>query len=144
MTLPHAILREGRAQDSAFVLKSWLRALQSQPEVQWRTAQDYYREMTRLINRLGESVIVRVACDPDDPDHILGFAAWHAPSARSSGRAVVHCVYVKKAFRGFGVGTLLLTEIPEPIVITARVPAIDRHIGRHGWVLDPSMLAVLI
>ena len=68
----------------------------------------------KVISRMLDSshVVVRVACLPDDPAVILGYALL-------SGNSILHWVYVKKDWRKkFGIAKLL---VPHPVSVATHL-----------------------
>jgi hypothetical protein len=88
MTLP---IRLGRAADMAFVISSWLHSYEGGPPFRGTPYEHYKAEMTRAIRRLCDRAELRVAYDPKDDDHIVGYAAFTGSE--------LHYLYVKKNFR---------------------------------------------
>ena len=70
---------------------------------------------------------IALACDPSDPDTVWGWSCSEADC--------LHFIYVKNAFRGFGIGRLLLRETGlwgDEIRISHRTPALfSRWPGVH-------------
>ena len=65
---------------------------------------------------------IALACDPSDPDTVWGWSCSEADC--------LHFIYVKNAFRGFGIGRLLLRETGlwgDEIRISHRTPALFSH-----------------
>jgi GNAT superfamily N-acetyltransferase len=67
----------------AFVIDAWRRSFENSPAVRGADREHY-----------------RIACDPSDPDTIVGFVAFHGPE--------LHYAYTKQDFRGMGVQKQLL------------------------------------
>ena len=63
--------------------------------------------MEERINELLERSTVVMACDPGDPNYILGWAVIEGP--------VVHYVYVRQALRRARVAQRLLGGVPSPV-----------------------------
>lgn len=96
MTLPVRPAREG---DMAFVAMSWRASF----EPRFTFDRDHYRaEMDRTIGKLCARGQVIVAHDPEDDDHLVGFAVVSV-----DGREL-HYVYVKQQFRGQGIARDML------------------------------------
>lgn len=87
------------ATDTPYVLSSWVRTCRGQ--FPWRHCTDkdwnvQFRERALAVLERSQCL---VACDPEDASVIYGFAVFE-PEA-------LHFVYVKGAFRGFGIGKAL-------------------------------------
>lgn len=106
MTLP---VRPARESDMSFVIGSWRESFQLSAAIR-APALDrdhYFEEMARVIRKLCAKATVRVAHDPEDDDHLVGFAAF---TPRSDGTDELHYVYVKRDFRGQGVARSMLAD----------------------------------
>lgn len=89
--------------DTPFVFSSWLRSYKASRDT--RVApQVYFHEHHKVIEAIlaSPSVSVTVAVSTEDPNTILGWAAM------DSSKGVLHYVYVKEAFRRWGVATELV------------------------------------
>lgn len=135
MTLPVRI-RELRAADEAFVLDTWRRSFADESDLAKLDLEVYARWMRQLIGRRihEKGALVRVACDPEDEDTIIGFAATTGPE--------LHYVYVRggreTSMRGLGVVPALL----EGLAIrsyTFRTQAGERRLKPRdrGWTFAP-------
>lgn len=63
--------------------------------------QVYFQYQRQVMDRLLSKGLVRVACPTDTPEVIVGYLI-------SEGKNVLHYLYVKQAFRRFGVARTLL------------------------------------
>jgi hypothetical protein len=61
------------------------------PAVQGADREHYRGEMIRMVDRVLDRATVRVACDPADPDTIVGWVAFTD--------GVLHWGFIKEAFR---------------------------------------------
>lgn len=93
-------VRPAKPEDMAFVVDAWRRSFEGSPAVRGADREHYRIEMTRTIRRLLDTAECRVACNPDDPDQLVGFAAFNGPE--------LHYAYTKQDFRGMGVARDLL------------------------------------
>jgi GNAT superfamily N-acetyltransferase len=93
-------IRPAKPEDHAFIIDSWRRSFENAPAVRGADREWYRIEMTRTIRRLLDTAECRVACDPEDPDTIAGFVAFHGPE--------LHYAYTKQDFRGMGIARQLL------------------------------------
>lgn len=97
-------IRPGKSDDMAFIIDAWRRSFEDAPAVRGADRMHYRNEMTRTIHRVLDKATVRVACDPEDEDTLVGFVAFTGPE--------LNYVYVKQAFRGMGVARQLLEGVP--------------------------------
>jgi hypothetical protein len=80
-----------------FVVKSWLSSFRKSDWAGPIPNNEYERVYTGTINQLlARGATVLVACNPDNPNHILG---WLCYEFTRDGRPVVHYVYVKSLWR---------------------------------------------
>jgi GNAT superfamily N-acetyltransferase len=120
MQFPRAI-RPGRPADARFVLDSWARSFRRSPFAGC-VPEDLYPSVVRATaTRLLATGTLEVACNPDEPDQILGWAL------REPGR--LHYVYVKDPWRRDGIARDLLARAPLQS-FTHRTPAGDRLLAR--------------
>jgi hypothetical protein len=70
-------------------------------------------EHDTLLKKIIPHSTITLACDPDDPDTIWGYVCTDGD--------LLHFIYVKSAFRGFGIGGCLLRAagLPDNNVITS-------------------------
>ena len=70
-------------------------------------------EHDTLLKKIIPHSTITLACDPDDPDTIWGYVCFDGD--------LLHFIYVKSAFRGFGIGGCLLRAagLPDSNVSTS-------------------------
>lgn len=90
---PPYVVRAARASDLAFVRGGWVESLMMRVRAR----------LEAEVKRLVRTSNVRVACDRDDPDTLLGFAVIDAQNP-----ALLHYVYVRKELRREGIGRALV------------------------------------
>ena len=66
-----------------------------------------------ILKKIIHNSTITLACDPDDPDTVWGYVCTDGD--------LLHFIYVKSAFRGFGIGGGLLraADLPGSNVITS-------------------------
>jgi hypothetical protein len=84
-------IRLGRPSDMAFVIDSWTKSYEGGPPYRGCSFEHYRTDMTKAIRRICDKAELRVAYDPKDDDHLVGYACF-------TGREL-HYLYVKKDFR---------------------------------------------
>ena len=81
---------------------------------------------------------ITLACDPSDPDTVWGWVC--------SDLHCLHFLYVKNAFRGFGIGRLLLEKtgllLEEKIRISHRTPALYSHWPDVHFLWNPYRMMI--
>jgi len=86
--------------DEDFIYDSWIRSVKCPTKA--------VTDMTRcLIDHVIGEGNIRVYCDDDDHDHILGWIAHGQIEATP----LLHFLFVKKSFRGNGIGYDLLSDV---------------------------------
>jgi GNAT superfamily N-acetyltransferase len=103
MTLP---VRDYRPSDFAFVLDAWKSCLLNTPAYRSADPEHFRNEAERAIGRLVKRGRCRIAYNPADDDHLIGFAAFGDYPGQLWKE--LHFVYVKRDFRGKGIARALL------------------------------------
>jgi hypothetical protein len=127
---PPIRLRTYEDGDLPFILNSWLRSYR-------RSVSDvpgwfYWSRQKALILALLERSYTVVACDPDDPDVVYGFAV-----VESDGHTfhALHWAHVKHGLRGAGVARAMLRALGifenSDITLTHWTPAGERAARRN-------------
>lgn len=96
-------IRDFREADRAFVKATFLRGMYHGDS--WFSVMPkdlFMRNYALIIEALIAKNLIQVACLTDDPDVIIGY------SLISPDFQVMHWVFVKKAFRGLGIGKALI------------------------------------
>ena len=124
-------LRDGTADDHAFVMDSWLL---EEKEASGHIERGHF---VRWQKRMQRDALARpssrlvVACPPDDPSTIIGWLLFADTRPR-----VVHYVFVRFPARRLGVARMLLDGLSsEPEIIYAARPARVSEGGR--WIANP-------
>ncbi len=135
-------LRDVQKDDLPFIFNSWLKSYRDSPAMGGIPNTVYYAGQHALIEALLERSRVVVACAKDDPTQIMGYAlAEYVDDVR-----LVHWVYVKHTFRGFGIGRALegaVIGLPSssPVHYSHRVKTTDRLLkNRTAYVYNPFYL----
>ena len=91
-----------------------------------------------LLKKLIPHTDITLACDPDDPATVWGWVC--------SDLGCLHWIYVKNAFRGFGIGRLLLDEttlrLEEKIRISHRTPALFSRWPDVHFLWNPYLMMI--
>ena len=97
------LIRRADADDAAFVFSYWLRDHFEHSAFARGVSKDTYMRLHHLVL---ERVIARsciwVACDAEDPSVLYGFICAEGD--------ILHYLFVKRRFRGLGIGGRLLAE----------------------------------
>ena len=110
------LLRRPEPDDRAirFVLDSWCKTVAAEPPWDFTSTRHtpppphplLIYEHDTILKKIIRNSSITLACDPDDPDTVWGYVC--------SDGELLHFIYVKSAFRGFGIGGCLLRAIGIP------------------------------
>jgi GNAT superfamily N-acetyltransferase len=102
-----------------FVRSAGIGQAKLRPEVfkKGKTLGRFHKELAYRLDVLkSRDATFKVACDPDDNDLIMGWAAGEGP--------VLHYIYIKTAYRGQGIARELVAELglanQSPLAYTVR------------------------
>ncbi len=125
-------IRDARDSDFGFILDTWRRSFEGAPAVVDADPNHLFGELAIMIGRALKraGAIVRVACDPEDDDVLLGFVACNGSE--------LHYAYVKRDLRNHGIVPAMLDGL-EIRSYTFRTPAGDRRFRprARGWLYTP-------
>ena len=96
------VIRPARDDDHPFIVDSFCMSFRGQARAR-SFGQLFLRDYKWFVRALLKRAEVRVACLPDDPDLILGWAMVHSEN-------VVTYVFTKQDFRHNGIGNALLAN----------------------------------
>jgi hypothetical protein len=124
-------IRDAVEADSAFVKSAWRGTFRTAGHgVEDADPEHYHREMQRIFDRLLPSATVRVACDPDDADSLIGFIAATGDE--------LHYAYVKQDFRKLGVVPAMLEGLDIRRFTFKTQPGERRMRPKtRGWLFTP-------
>jgi hypothetical protein len=110
------LLRKPEPDDRAirFVLDSWCKTVAAEPPWDFGSPRHtpplphplLIYEHDTLLKKIIHKSTITLACDPDDPDTVWGYVCCDGE--------LLHFIYVKSAFRGFGIGGCLLRSAGIP------------------------------
>lgn len=125
------LIRDGKASDRAFIENSWRSTmLATSPQAMGADPKHFHAEMTRMFEHIFTHARVRVACDPQDPDTLVGFACFTGPE--------LHFVYVAGPFRKLGVVPMMLAGLDISRFTFKTLPGERRLKPRErSWVFTP-------
>lgn len=110
----------------SFIYSSWLKSFRIYSR--WAKAvpaQIYFGNHKRVVQKLLEDSGVLIACNPECPDQIFGYAVYQ-PTA--GGVAVLHYLYVKQPYRKMGIATALFREALHRSEHRSELPVAVTHI----------------
>lgn len=139
MSKPLFVVRGPGEEDLPFIFNSWLKSFRDSPQVQGVPNTLYYAEQHALIGQLLKDSYVLIACNPDDPGQIYGYAVGCAKPEPD--HSVLHWVYVKHPFRNFGIAKALVHDVcgDRPLYYTHRVKNSDRIAGDRSATFNPYL-----
>jgi hypothetical protein len=110
------LLRRPEPDDRAirFVLDSWCKTVAAEPPWDFSSTRHtpppphplLIYEHDTILKKIIRNSSITLACDPDDADTVWGYVCCDGE--------LLHFIYVKSAFRGFGIGGCLLRAIGIP------------------------------
>lgn len=103
-------LRPAKPEDVNFIVHSFLKRYRDAIHIRLVTDKVYYEKQHAVIAKILQTpgCDVRVACDPEDENHIYG---WVLAEHLTDDWILLHFCYVKGAFRRFGVAKALLNDV---------------------------------
>jgi len=97
------VIRQATQSDLNFITSNWLKQYRGSIFARNMSKDIYFKNYNKILNqRLIDSVNI-VVCDKEDPYVIHGFASVERPN-------IIHYIFVKNHFRGYGVGKRLFVE----------------------------------
>lgn len=128
------LLREHTPDDLGFIVDAWMKNYQKSGEVEDLTPDLYCPAQRAQINRFLRAGGAVLAVNVADPTQLFGFVAFERDETARV--AVVHYVYVKKTFRGLGLGKQLVERAVQGVdarFYTHRAPKrADEHVLRRA------------
>jgi GNAT superfamily N-acetyltransferase len=101
----HYEIRAAGQTDLPFIFSTWLKSFRKSPFARSIPATTYFKHQhDKVAQKLNDSQTL-IAHPVDDPDTILGWVC--------GGGALIHWVYVKRTWRGIGIGRRLVAELAE-------------------------------
>ena len=100
-------IRSYQYSDKEFITSTWLRSNRDNSKIAKSIPKSvYFTETDKLINKILDESRIIVACNPKDPAHIFGYLVYQP----LDNDTVIHYLYVKKAFRGYGIAKAMFAE----------------------------------
>lgn len=100
-------LRAARDDDGNLILSDWLKSFRDSEFAKHMANPVYFSGHQELVKKVLLRSAVICAVDPNDPNHVFG---WICIETRGLTQ-IVHYIYVKKSFRGFGIARKLMTLV---------------------------------
>jgi GNAT superfamily N-acetyltransferase len=133
-------VRKAYESDIAFIYKSWIDSYADTWDVAKSVFGREYKEVIDCILTYPTSEIA-VACKADEPDIIFGYMIYEEQT--QIGPYLVHYVYVKEAFRKFGIAKHLIQNLKmkNDFLITHRTDLAKKILKKHPQVVyNPFIL----
>lgn len=126
------LVRPARESDVGYIVGTWRDSYASAPAVAGADRDAYRAEVARIVSRLRATpeATLRVACDREDEDTLVGFAAFTG--------STLHYVYVRGDMRQMGIAKRLI-EGATIAHYTFRTLAGERRLraAERGWKFTP-------
>lgn len=127
------LLREGMESDANFVIDSWCGSYRHNIVFGAIPKDIYFKNYRKFtVKILGVSRLI-VACNPEDKEQIYGYLVYRV----IGDMPVLSYMFVKQAFRKFGIATMMLNVFPNAKLITHIMPNLESWLKKHGCVFDP-------
>jgi GNAT superfamily N-acetyltransferase len=123
-------LRAAQPGDRSYVLKTWVSGYNHSP-IARALGNCYYRAWAPIIERQYSRSDIRIACVPDEPGAIIGFAVVQ-PKLK-----LLHYVAIREKWRRKGVASLLLSAELECADIKYSHTPPPHIVVPAGWVYAP-------
>lgn len=139
-------IRPAESTDIPFILNSWLKRYRDAVHPRLVTDRVYFEAQHAVIRKIlaTEGLEILVACDPTDANHIYGYVvAEHL----TPDWILLHWIYVKGAFRKFGLAKRLLTDVigaSNKIQYTHRTKLTDYLIKNGNCVFNPQYIWAIL
>lgn len=135
MNLKELILkRKANESDMNFVMDCWFKGLRKKMLMRGIDNAIFAKRFKKMTDGVLAKSKIDVVCMKDDPEIILGFVIY-----RDDGPVpIISFWYVKSAYRGQGIGTLLINKlIGEVSVATMFSDKLGGYFEKHKIVYDP-------
>ena len=135
MSEPLYHIIDGLHDARSLVYATWLRSYQAaSPHTKHIPREVYFREHHKVLDRIfARAPTVKLATMPDDPNVVFGWAVIEPGIPEYNQADVVHYVYVKPDFRGYGIARALLAHVERPFTYTHWtwvVRDLDKHLEK--------------
>lgn len=131
------------AGDLPFVIDSWLKTFQFSKNRRHAERDAFFKCHYPVVRYLLEQSPRRVvACDPEVPDNIQG---WAVGDIRNDRLAVCHYCYVREAFSGLALEQLLFSAVTggaKKVVVSHLCKSLDGNTGDTEIVFDPYSIVL--
>jgi hypothetical protein len=122
-----------------FIFNSWLKSYRNANACKSISNPVYFDFQHKLIEKILKRSQVEMLCSPDDPTQVYGYIV----SERIEGVIVLHYCYVKYAFRGIGLCSMLMQHIKLDKqaggFYTHDTHAIVKVLGKSNFVYNPYL-----
>lgn len=133
-------VRDAAEADKAFIYNSWLKSFRDAPAVRTVPNKHYFDGHHKCISAVMSSpgFVCYIACNDKDPEQIYGYLV----AERKADGLVIHWIYCKHPFRGFGIASTLeeklLTDIDARTVrYSSKVKNITRILKDRPYIYNP-------
>ena len=142
-TQPPILHRAATSQDVPLIYSDWLRSYRRSPLTKHVPSAVYYSQHRALIDNLASRSRVVVLCNPDDTNQVYGWMCFElTPDV-----LILHYLYVKEDFRGFGLAKALVQQylpkaVEDSIIICSHTgPCFQALKDKYHLIYNPYLLA---
>lgn len=134
----NVIIRPGVVEDIRFIFNSWLKSYRDANAVAGVPNTLYFKGQHEVVERIlaRPGLLVLVACTPEDEKQILGYVV----ASETKAGTVLHWLYVKHPFRGFGIARELekrAVHSSSSVQYSHRTKYVDGIVKRRGYIFNP-------
>lgn len=132
---PKWIFRNALPDDISFIYSTWLKSYRTGSGLGLASGKHaYFLLYNSIIDQIlkRDGVIPTIAADPGEPQVIYGYLVAEP--------GVVHYIYVKEAFRKFGIASDLYKRCGKPKIITHRTREITPLLEKYALTCNPAFL----
>lgn len=130
-------IREPNKKDIAFIYATWLNSLYYDSWFKGIQKSVYFDNYKKVIDHILSYAKVSISCLKEDPNTILGYLVSEDPD-------VIHYLFVKEAFRRFGIAKSLFDHnfiSPERMLITHRTRQANQILNtKSQFTYNPFLL----
>jgi len=123
------VVRKAEEADHPLIYATWLRSqYYGHPWFKMIDSEAYFAAYKAFISQRLKTSNVDIICLDGDPDVILGYAVYSGP--------VLHWVYVKRAWRNFGIAKEL---VPKDITHVSSITKLGKLAGKERFKFNPFL-----
>lgn len=136
-------IRDVAPADVGLIFSSWLKSARAGPALVIIPGPVYFAQHHKLIEGYFKTSTIKVACNPDDSNQIMGYIAYETVVDADQSLLVVHFCYIKEVFRNQGIASALLAstghELGKPFFYTTATKASENLNRKLNMAYSPYL-----